>query len=379
MPKGQALGTVATMNAADNYGFVAETIGMFRVGSTAFPLTSTRGENFSVGTTGDLRLREYVVPTAGWDGSPTGQRKIGERKGDPSAPFFAHGRHPETVLHNGVFTTAAMLSNFLMIAGAAVLSVSLRSFRHPIMQKLGAIGVLATSFLFGYLLTENWVGGVACASIWLLLPWLELLTRIRRLTLPLERLLNHQSPPNSHRFPALGEITEEVEGESFEHVDDAGWEWDQTRQFFRLFYKADERAQAAICLVDQREVTFYYLSLSSRASDGTIWTTWNYPFSYSLKLVPQWRVNRLRGDQTFLQLLESHRSFLLRNGIAASTLEVLDAQRIPQEIQRDLRAQIAHNVSQGVLTETGSGEVRYSWRGLFFLWVQFLRDLVRIS
>ena len=57
------------------------------------------------------------------------------------------------------------------------------------------------------------------------------------------------------------------------------------------------------------------MSISSRAKDGRIWTTWNYPFSYSLQLVPQWRVNRLRGDQTFLEIYESHKAFLSLNRV----------------------------------------------------------------
>jgi hypothetical protein len=272
-----------------------------------------------------------------------------------------------------------MLSNILIILGVIALTLALRSFRHPFFQKLGALGILATSFLFGYLLTGSLAAGIFCAALWFLLPWFDLLTRIRRLTLPLERNLRQKTPPNSQTFPNLAELTGEVEGEGFEHIVDAGWDWEEYQQFFRLFYKADERLQAAICLIDQGDVSFYYLSVSSRAKDGTIWTTWNYPFSYSLKLVPAWRVNRQRGDQTFLQLIESHRDYLRRNAVTPDALEELDADGMQEEIQKDLRAQIAHNLASGVLTRTDGGEVRYSWRGLFFLWFQFLRDLVRLS
>ena len=179
-----------------------------------------------------------------------------------------------------------MLSKFLLVCGVFALTLALRSYRHPVMQKLGALGIMATSFLTGYLLSGSRAVGALCAATWILLPWLDLLTRIRKLTLPLERSLRHKSPPGSQTFPALSELTEEVEGAGFEHIDDAGWDWEEYEQFFRLFYKADERVQAAICLVDQQDIAFYYLSLSSRAKDGTIWTTWNYPFSYSLKLAP---------------------------------------------------------------------------------------------
>ncbi len=272
-----------------------------------------------------------------------------------------------------------MLSDFLLILGVLALTLALRSFRHPVLQKLGALGIFATSFLLGWLFTGSWLVGLCLSASWLLLPWLDLLTRIRKLTLPLDRNLRHKAPPNSHSFPALGELTEEVEGEAFEHVDDSGWDWDEYQQFFRLFYKGDERMQAAICLVDQQDVAFYYLSISSRAKDGIIWTTWNYPFSYSLQLAPQWRVRRLRGDLSFLQLLENHRHYLHQHGIGIDQLEELDPGTIQEEIQKDLRTQISHNVATGVLTKESGGGVRYSWRGVFYLWIQFMRDLVRLS
>jgi hypothetical protein len=43
-----------------------------------------------------------------------------------------------------------------------------------------------------------------------------------------------------------------------------------------------------------------------------------------------------------------------------------------------LRDQIAHNIRQGVLKSTADGEVKYSWRGMVYLWCQFLLDLVRL-
>ncbi len=272
-----------------------------------------------------------------------------------------------------------MLFNLLLILGVLVLSLGLRTFHHVLLQKLGALGILATSFLVGWLLSGYWQVGLVCASSWLLLPWLELLTRVRRLKLPIEKSLRPKTPPNSETFPALGELTDEVEADHFEHLADTGWDWEDYQQFFRLFYKAAERTQAAICLIDQQHVAFYYLSISSRAKDGRIWTTWNYPFSYSLRLVPEWRVNRLRGDKTFFEIYESHKNFLSRNAVTLDELEVLDPEKIQEEIQKDLRTQVAHNLASGVLTKDGEGGVRYSWRGLFFIWCQFLRDLVRLS
>ena len=65
--------------------------------------------------------------------------------------------------------------------------------------------------------------------------------------------------------------------------------------------------------------------------------------------------------------------------VALEDLADLDPDTMQQEIQKDLRAQINHNIATGVLTQNAAGEIRYSWRGMFFIWVQFLRDLVRLS
>jgi hypothetical protein len=272
-----------------------------------------------------------------------------------------------------------MTFSILLILGIATLSIALRTFRNGVLQKLGALGILATSFLVGYLPTGSIGLGVVCALSWFLLPWLEILTRIRRMRLPLEKNLRHKTPPSREAFPALDDLSVELEEEGFEHVEDAGWDWEDYQQFFRLYYRETDRSQAAICMIDQGELSFFYLSISSRAKDGTIFTTWNYPFSHSLKLVPQLKINRLRTDQTFFELYESHKAFLARNSIPTEKLDDLAPDQIQEEIQKDLRAQVTHNIAKGVLTQTKEGQIRYSWRGLFFIWLQFLRDLVRLS
>ena len=59
-------------------------------------------------------------------------------------------------------------------------------------------------------------------------------------------------------------------------------------------------------------------------------------------------------------------------------IEPLDEEQIQQEMENDLRDQIAHNLAEGVLTQTAAGEIKYSWRGMVYLWCQFLLDLVRM-
>src|SRR3954468_5544224 len=245
-----------------------------------------------------------------------------------------------------------MLFGLFLTLGVAVLSVALRSYQTALAQKVGAVGILASTFLAVYFLSGSWLAGLSAALAWLFLPWLEILTRIRALRLPKEKALRPKSPPSPDVFPSLEEITTEIQNEGFAHINDAGWDWEDYRQFFRLFYKEEDRAQATICLNEQNDLSFYYLRISSRAKEGNIWTTWNYPLSYGLKLTPQFRINRQRPDQSFWQLYQSHKEFLRQNQVDPNTVDVLDEDRIQAEIERDLRDQIAHNIDKGVLKET---------------------------
>jgi hypothetical protein len=85
----------------------------------------------------------------------------------------------------------------------------------------------------------------------------------------------------------------------------------------------------------------------------------------------------VRGVTNFEELYESHRSFLRSNGVTLEHLLVMDPSEISSVIEKDLDSQVAHNLEVGVLIKKASGEVRYSWRGFFFIWTQFLRDLLR--
>src|SRR5881628_3731319 len=270
-----------------------------------------------------------------------------------------------------------MLFGLLITLGVAVLSVALRSYQNSAAQKAGALGILASTFLAIYFATGSWIAGTCGALAWLFLPWLEILTRIRALRLPKEKALRPKSPPSSDIFPTLNEITREIENEGFKHVNDAGWDWEDYRQFFRLFYKDEDRAQATICLNEQNDLSFYYLRISSRGQNGTIWTTWNYPLSYGLKLTPQFRINRQRPDQSFWQLYQSHKEFLRQNQVETSVIDSMNDERIQSEIENDLREQIKHNIDKGVLKSVDEHDVKYSFRGMVYLWCQFLLDLVR--
>ncbi len=272
------------------------------------------------------------------------------------------------------------MQSFLILAGFVVAAIGLRTFGHPILRKLGAVLFLVASYLFGYFLTGSHVAGAAALSIWFLLPLLEIFTRIRKLRLPVDKELNHRPPPSANDFPQLNEFTAEIEKEGFEYVDDTGWEWDGLKQYYRLFYHPEQKTQAAICLNEQQNMSFAYVSLTSRVNAERIYRTWNFPFSYTMKIPPEVRLNRMTNVSSFYNLWEEHRAFLYRLAIEDGDLEEIDgSEKMESYIEQETRRQIDHNIDRGLIAMSDESTFRYSWRGLFFLWAQFVKDMVKLS
>ncbi len=269
-----------------------------------------------------------------------------------------------------------MISDILLVIGCAVFSVALRSFRHPVAFRIGTLGLLGTSFLAGWLLGGSISLGIVLAATWLLLPWMEILTRVRTLRLPAERRLAPRTPPSRTAFPGFDELTSEVEDCGFEYLRDMGWEFAGTQQFFRAFNDSKRHMQATICLSEQNDFAFYYIAVTSRTAQGEIFTTWNYPFSYGLQIPPGTVIHRFAGQGGFTAILAEHERFLLTRGVTATIDQ--DEAGIAATMEREMRSQVSHNIDAGLLTRDGGDQIRYTARGMFYLWYQFLCDLVRL-
>jgi hypothetical protein len=270
-----------------------------------------------------------------------------------------------------------MISNFLLVLGVAVLSAALRTVHHPIFRRLSTIGVVCTSFLAGWLLGGSVLLGIALAASWLFLPWLEILTRVRRLRLPIDRRLEPRTPPARSTFPGFSDVTDAIEEEGFEHLGDIGWDYEDNRHFYRVSGDATRKLQAGICLVEQNELAFYYLTVTSRAADGRIFITWNYPFSYGLKIQPRVKMNRVPGSLSFKEMVKAHESLLSSEGVRLADCVNQGPEETVVAMQQEMKLQITHNIDAGLLKRDGEHFIRYTTRGMFFLWLQFLRDLVR--
>ncbi len=271
------------------------------------------------------------------------------------------------------------MNELLLFLGLIVLTAACLQFAHPVMRRLGLLSVAVTVFTAGYLLAGHIWGGVAGVVALLLLPWVEILLRIRKLRLPLRKHLRQVAPPSREVFPDLPEVTDTIEVSGFEHAADLGWEMDEYRQFLRLFANPEKREEAAITCIEQNQIGFHFASVTSRAADGSVFITWNCPVLSSLKSLPTVHLNRMAGETSFGALLAGHDAFLAERGIARETLQAVDPDSVRVSVERDMETQLQHNLSEGLLEREGEEHGRYSWRGMLFLWCQCLRDIFRLS
>jgi hypothetical protein len=231
--------------------------------------------------------------------------------------------------------------------------------------------------LFFYL-SGSVLWGVMGVVLWFFLPWIELLTRVRCMRLPVNNRLSYRSLPNSDGFPNASEATAAMEEEGFEHVSDCGWEWNGMRQYFRLFWHPEERAVAAVCLCEQSDVAFAFITVTSRDSGGSIWRTTNFPFAPTLRGLPEIHWNHIPCRcNCFHKILSEHRIYLNQAEIPVDSLRVPDPDEMEHAIEEEMRSQIDLNLASGIICLTNDGRFRYSTRGLFFLWGQFVKDMIR--
>ena len=266
----------------------------------------------------------------------------------------------------------------LIVIGLVLFAVGLRSAHTACIRKLGALVFLLASFCLLYFLTGSILWGYTGVLLWFFLPWIELLTRIRRMRLPVNNRLTQKPIPNSKFFPNAPEATAAMEEAGFEHVSDCGWEWDGMHQFFRIFWHPEERAVAAVCLCEQSDVAFSFITITSRDCSGRSWRTTNFPFAPTLRCPPEMVWNHVPCRcGCFHQILRDHRDYLARTRIPVEQLRIPDPEAIEQIIEEEMRKQLDHNLAAGIIRLTDDGHFQYSLRGLFFLWGQFIKDMVR--
>ncbi len=223
------------------------------------------------------------------------------------------------------------------------------------------------------------MGGAFAVAGWFLLPWVDIVLRVRSMRLPISKQLQYRPPPTQDEFPALRETSVAFEDTGFERVEDTGWEGGEVRQFLRLFYLQEKRVQGAISFNQQHGMGFGFISFTTRTKDGRVFITTDNPYS-NLPQPPDIFVYSVRNAASVTDLMEEHLSLLDTSGVdIANNVDEIDPEHLPQLMSGELQQQIRHNLRTGYIKDAGEGKFRYSWRGCFYLWGRVLRDMVRLA
>ena len=274
------------------------------------------------------------------------------------------------------------MSKILIVIGVVVFAIACRTYQTPLIRRLGGLAILAASFLGPYFARGSLAVGVLGACFWFILPWFEILTRIRAMRLPLERELEERWPPRGQNFPELDTLTEEIEEEGFEQLADTGWSWEGMDQFIRVFFREEDRLQAAIFFTEQEGMSFYHTGLITRTSEDRHLLTWNYPFSYTMLLPPGMQMHRVSTSDDpaggFSKLVRAHLEWLAVEAIDPASSLPLTAEELDEVMRQDMRRQVEHNLDEGIIMLADEGTFRYSVKGYFFLWTRIVLDMLRL-
>lgn len=267
----------------------------------------------------------------------------------------------------------------LLVIAALVVGFALRSCRTLFLRKLGALSFLFASAMASYFIFGSWTAGLLGALLWFLLPGLDILVRVRKLKHPLNNRLRFNKIPSPEYFPNAGRLIKEIEEAEFEHIIDSGWNWVGMQRYYRIFWNPEVQAIASVCLCEHDNVAFAYVTISSRTENGQSIHTTNYPFSPPLQHPPLslWRHLPCEKNR-FPMVFHEHEKHLQSLGITDADLLLPDPDEVIEIIEEEMRKRIDYNTNHGLIAFTGDGHFRYTKRGLFFLWIQAMRDMIRL-
>lgn len=211
--------------------------------------------------------------------------------------------------------------------------------------------------------------------LWFTLPVMQAGIASRRLRFSINRkLIKGTLPPEE--FPDLSATTRELRDFEFQGGGDFWLRPSPQDQAYRIFYHPGKQTVAALAHIIQGPMQVRYLMLLTRDSEDHIWITWDYPFAYGFELPPHFNVYRCTEAETISELLEQHRAFLELNEVQADT-PLEDDTWIKSFMEEIFSSTMTYNVQLGLLERSNEAEeLRYSWKGTFYIARQVLREVV---
>lgn len=271
-----------------------------------------------------------------------------------------------------------MFQKALILMGLSIMAIAFRSCRLAALKKLGALTIVVVTFLIGWFFTDTIYCGLSLAGMWLFLPWIELLTRVRKARLPIDNRLQHFKAPTLEFFPHASQSAHDLEEHEFEMIGSSGWDWEDMKQQFITYWHPDECAIATICLCHRADVAFSFLSITSQAQDGRVYRSTNFPLSPTLKAPAHLHYHRVPCSyKRFGEVMAEHRKLLEKNSVTHDCLRMPDPDEFIEQTEKEMQVQLETNRQLGLIRYNSDQTFTYTPKGLLYLWMQFLKDMIR--
>lgn len=267
----------------------------------------------------------------------------------------------------------------LVTIALLVLAAGLRLTRVRMAKKLGAfIFLLAMAFL-GWQIASHWIGAVISVGIWFLIPIIEILYSKRRARYPLKPTPVDSVPEVEEEFfPHATSYREQLAELGFEELDNLSWNWLEATQHHRFYWNPELNTVASVCLCELERLAFTFVIFHSELADGTVLRTTNYPFTSPLLHPPKTHWKHVACEEKFVpSILKSHKSLIDKHNSKTCSLMIPDPETVREKWTQEYIERFQYNEKKGIITQNNN-HFRYTSYGYFYLWVQAVKDFIRL-
>jgi hypothetical protein len=259
----------------------------------------------------------------------------------------------------------------------AVFLAALALFQRPepSLRRLGMVLMMGVSGLAVWFWTASVGAALFTVALWFVIPVVQAVWLTRRLSFSSRRRME-PGPISIEDYPALPTLSREFLDLGFRFDRDYWLKPSPFEQGYRIFVKEGDPTLGAVAILRQGPAVLTYVMWVTPAADGTVWVTWDYPLAYGLEMPPRIKVYRcMEAASSVREMEEQHREFLRINGVVPAPAQGPDPAGLYEDLFRSL---VDHNIHNGLLMRHGpDDEVRYTWRGTFYVSWQVLVEVVR--
>ncbi len=271
------------------------------------------------------------------------------------------------------------MREILILLASLSLVLGLRSSKSRLAKKLAAFLFILSMSILGYIVFSHICGAFFMGGIWFLFPCITIYTKRAKALYSLR--LNEISILPSEKetfFPNTLNYQLQLDLLEFEPLNNKSWQWLDSHQHHRFYWNPEVNTVASICLCELENIVFTYIVFHSEFSDETVIRTTNYPFVSPLKHQPKSVHKHVACEEVSLEnILAAHKRLVNRASKKTHKISIPNPETVHKNWAEFLEKKIQYNLDIGLIKPVGK-QFKFTKKGLFYLWVQSVIDLIRL-